>query len=88
MIMKIYSIRDNKAGVFNNPIFSPNDEHAKREFEMMYSNAKDGIFVRYPEDFDLYSIGEYNTDTGKIEGIDKVVNIAKGKAFIKNAEDS
>jgi hypothetical protein len=64
MIHKIFSIRDTKADVFHPPFFSPTHGEAERNFHAAVRDPKTQ-FNQFPEDFDLYFLGEYNTNDGK-----------------------
>ncbi len=59
--MKIYAIRDSKAGAFRLPFFQTTDGVAARQFAMFINDPLgDKEVYNCPEDFDLYYIGEYN----------------------------
>lgn len=61
----LYSVKDNKAGIFL-PIFvSANDVCASRELQSTMRNPDIQISF-YPEDFDLYYMGYIDDNTGKI----------------------
>lgn len=68
-LMKIYSIYDEKAEEFSPPFFAPNDRLAQR---MVKDSAKGNgsMLAAYPEDFRIYSLGEFNSGTGAI-GVEK-----------------
>lgn len=62
--MKIYSVRDINMG-FNQPFADVNDDVAKRGFAYAV-NSTDMMGFR-PGDFDLYCLGEFDTNTGDID---------------------
>lgn len=65
--MKIYAVLDNKAKTFNAPFFQPNQVAAVRAFNMEVNRADPlNAIHQHPEDFDLYYIGDYNTETGQL----------------------
>lgn len=66
MLLKIYSIRDTKGEVFNTPFFQKTHGEAERNFRQLVSDEK-SLVSKYPLDFNLYYIGEYDDQTGKIE---------------------
>ena len=66
MKLKIYSIRDAKAEVFNRPFFLHTHGEAERAFAQNAAEPK-SMINQYPEDYDLYCIGEFDDQTGKIE---------------------
>ena len=61
--MRLYAVKDIKAGKFDRPFPMINDQVCMRSFRIMCNN-KDTEFGQYPEDYDLYLVGELNEDTG------------------------
>lgn len=61
----IYSYRDIKVG-FGMPMVDQNDASALRGFAFAV-NGRDGIMNFSPADFELYKIGEFDTEKGTIE---------------------
>jgi len=72
-----YSILDTKSKVYNQPHFLINDAVAIRQFQMVV-NDKESIISKYPEDFRLYRVGEFNLTNGKITPEVNPVEIAHG----------
>nr|UXQ88114.1 MAG: nonstructural protein [Microvirus sp.] len=66
MKMKIYVIFDSKIEAYHNPFFAQADREA---LTMIYETAKDPktTFNKYPEDYTLFYIGNYNQLEGTIE---------------------
>uniref|UniRef100_A0AAU8AWJ1 Nonstructural protein n=2 Tax=unclassified Microvirus TaxID=338099 RepID=A0AAU8AWJ1_9VIRU len=64
MILGIYSIRDKKTGYLT-PTVDQNDAAAKRNFEHAMMQESNLLFS-HPEDYALYRIGDFNSDTGFI----------------------
>lgn len=63
MIMKLYSLKDRLNGL-TPPIPLANDEVAQRWFKEMRT---ENLTVKMsPEDFSLWYMGEFNTETGEI----------------------
>ncbi len=72
MIYNVYCIKDKKAGFFLNHIMIfDNDEVAKRGLYETYKNACDNSphspLSAYPEDFELFRIGYFDTVSGEID---------------------
>ena len=61
----IYTVYDIKAQVFMNPMFTFNHEAAIRTFTDCV-NQQDHAFYQHPEDYQLFFLGTYDQDTGKI----------------------
>lgn len=55
----IYGIKDNKVGTFGNPFFSTHEAQAIRECNEVVCDAS-SMLGKYPEDFDLYSMGRFD----------------------------
>lgn len=68
MTMTLYSLLDTHNG-YAPPIPFTNDEIAKRYFLEM---RKENITVKYsPQDFSIWSIGEFDSETGEIKATEK-----------------
>lgn len=76
MELKIYSIRDAKAEIFNMPFYKKTHGEAERDFHQLCQDEK-STPAKYPEDFDLYYIGTYDDVTGRIESLDTPQHITK-----------
>lgn len=63
MKFPLYCIRDIHVG-FGTPMLNNNDQCAIRDFK--YKFAAEGIMLNNAKDFDLYCIGEFNTEDGKV----------------------
>lgn len=63
--MKIYTIRDAKANAYLQPFFCLTEPEARRSFAALVMDPKSmpGMF---PDDFDLYELGEYKGTDGLI----------------------
>lgn len=68
MKLKMYAIRDAKAEYFNTPFYAQTPGEAQRNFETLVNDKKSTV-NQYPKDFDLYEVGEYDQDTGKLTPI-------------------
>lgn len=59
--MKAYSIRDSKTSSYYVPLFAHDDNHAERiVFEASLDQKTH--FHRYPEDFSLFAVGEFDSE--------------------------
>lgn len=66
MMLGIYAQRDNKVG-FMQPSLDHNHKSAIRNFKLGLATAHGESIMGYaPEDFDLYYIGTFDTETGVI----------------------
>lgn len=64
MIYPMYAIRDKKVG-FLTPTIDQNNAAAIRNFEHACQQSQNLMFS-HPEDFDLYRIGTFDTETGRL----------------------
>lgn len=62
----LYAYRDKLNG-FGAPIMYSNDAAMKRKFAQDINNAPDLVFA--PADYDLYKIGEFDSEKGTVKSI-------------------
>lgn len=80
MTYGVYAFRDNKTS-FGQIWTDRSDEAAKRGFAMMINNP-DGIMGFAPADFDLFKIGEFDTETGQLDPVWPIEFLVTGTAVI------
>lgn len=81
MELKIVAVRDNAIGAFGNPIFVRARGEAMRSFVDEVNN-KDSAMNRHPKDYDLFEIGSFDTEHGRITSLEFPEPIAKGSDVI------
>lgn len=70
MIENVYAVRDIK-NHFHPPVISDNNDTAKRDF--LYSvTSNENIISKFPSDFELFKIANYDNVTGIIESISPI----------------
>lgn len=76
MELKIFTIRDSKGEIFHPPFYCKTHGEAERTFREL---AKDpnSLISKYPEDYDMYALGTYDNNTGKIAAIDTPQHVVK-----------
>lgn len=80
--MNLFSIKDAKSGTFGAPFSSPNGGSATRTVSMAMED-KTSLLSRYPSDFELWSMGELNEETGFIDSkTEFIVNLSTIKAAL------
>jgi len=83
MSIKIYTLRDSKSEVYNLPIFQKTHGEAERFLKSIISEDPKqlpGYYAnvsKYPEDFDLYFLGDYDESTGKCKLLDTPQHMVK-----------
>ena len=75
-MIKVFTVRDAKADAYLAPFFMKTKGLAIRGFETTVNDQKTE-FNKYPEDYDLYQIGEYDEQSGKILSADTPEHICK-----------
>lgn len=76
MQLKAYSIRDSKAAIFNTPFYSRTHGEAERNFTQLVTDPQT-MPGKYPDDYDLYYLGEFDDNTGKGELLDTPQHLMK-----------
>ncbi len=69
----VYSIRDLKTG-FLPPTVDLNDGSAIRNFEHA-CRAEESLFFSHPDDYVLFRVGTFDTDSGRIIPLDPISDI-------------
>lgn len=68
--MKLYSIYDRAAGVYNAPFRALSDRDAIRSFQQSIMNADPSTPASFsPGDFDLFAIGDMDEVTGRLDAL-------------------
>ncbi len=81
--MKIYSIFDKKAVVYSPLMTFENDTYAMREFEHI---ASSGLVSRYPSDFALYCVGEFDDKVGLLTSFEVPKFVIEAVSFQQRGE--
>lgn len=79
----MYSIRDSKSEIFNAPFYKSTHGEAERDFTKLVNDDK-SMLSQFPEDFDLYYLGVYDDNTGKIMARDTPEHVTKA-ALVKRS---
>lgn len=83
MILEIYSVFDTVSKSFTQPFYQVNEGVARRNIAAAVNNKEHNFHVA-PGDYDLYRVGKFDDQTGKIEGEnERICNLA---AFYKEQE--
>lgn len=64
MISRMYSVFDRKTQVYQAPICATNAHDACRRIAMAVF-SQPSLMSRFPVDYDIVDVGEYNDETGK-----------------------
>ena len=83
MILKAYSVYDNKVGVWNRPFFSRSDAEALRAFA--FNGRSDKFMSENSSDYDLFYLGDFNDEVGLLN-MEVRQNLGNLSSFIKKEE--
>lgn len=81
MILKLCSIYDKRALNYGAPMAFPTLGVAERSFMDAITSPDQQVMNKHPEDYTLYYIGEFDSDTGKITQAEKHTVVAEGFAI-------
>lgn len=82
MEFQLISIRDSKGEAFQPPRATKTIGEAERMFENAINTKQEGNFLnQYPEDFDLYHLGTFDDQTGKMKLFDSPRHLHKAVSF-------
>lgn len=74
MQLKAFAIKDTATKAFERPFFQQSSEEAIRSFRHQVNNPQT-IWHNAPEDFHIFYIGDYDTNTGLIQSLDAPVHV-------------
>jgi len=80
MRLKVFSVRDSKAGCFNVPFFQKSHGEAERSFSMLLQDDK-SMISKYPDDFDLYYVGDFDDQDGVFNALETPQHVVKAVAL-------
>lgn len=81
MILRVYAVRDLKAQAFLSPFFCPTIGVALRSFAEVANDTKTSI-GKYPSDYELFELGLYDDNTGRISSYDSPEPKGMADAFV------
>ena len=81
--MKCFSVFDVKANMFGVPFFAVSVGVASRMFADLVVDSRSTIY-RYPADFALYEIGDFNETSGLFTSLDRPNHVCNASEFVAN----
>lgn len=85
MILKIFSVFDEKACIFGQPFFLPHNGVALRSFSDLVQDNQTNV-CRHPEDFKLYCLGSYDDNSGGLISVAQPEFLANATDFVKQVK--
>ena len=81
MILIIFAVRDVATASYDKPMFMVSEGQMIRAFSDEVNRAdKDNVLYRHPNDYEVFRVGLYDTDTGIIEPVAVPVAVVSGKS--------
>jgi hypothetical protein len=79
MILFVFAVRDRATDQFGTPMFLVNSGQAIRSFaDEINREAADNMLYRHPDDYDLYSMGSFDSSLGLFNTkVPEMVSIGK-----------
>lgn len=84
MIIKVLAVKDMKASIYLRPFFQQTKAEAMRSFELM-ANEGEHIISKFPNDFRLHVIADFDTDTGRITPLTDFEDLGAAADYKKQA---
>ncbi|QCQ84882.1 nonstructural protein [Blackfly microvirus SF02] len=85
MVLKLFTIRDTKAGNYNAPFAQKSHGEAERTLKELTSDPQ-SLLHKYPEDYDLYFLGDYDDISGKMVLKDTPQHVIKAAQVAPKAQ--
>jgi len=85
MKQNIYAVKDIVAEEFQPPFFLKNDAVAIKEFGKACEN-KETQWNQFPQDYSLYYLGNFDTETGKIDSKESK-QLANATQFVTSVKE-
>lgn len=77
----LYSVRDNKTAAYHRPFCSEHKNLAVRSFRTAVNDAGTEL-NKYPEDFELFEVGEFEVETGMLKQFTAPVFICSAMSLL------
>lgn len=82
LVLNVYAVYDLLGESYGQPYFTANDKTAVRMFSDACKDPETPV-GRHPQDFALFRIGVWNSDSGSLAGTDVPVPVVTGLALLK-----
>lgn len=83
--MKLFAVKDMKAQMFLEPRFQRSIADALRGWEVI-SNEGESMISRFPNDFRLYCLADFDSSTGRISIFDDPQDLGSAADFKRRAD--
>lgn len=86
-LKKVIAVYDKKACFFASPMVFDHSVQAERSFSEEVKNPNSQL-GKFPEDFALYHIADFNPETGMMKPLDVPYLITEAMAYVPNKSDN
>lgn len=83
-VLKLFSIRDLKAGSYGQPFVMPNRQVAMRTFQTWTQNPE-SFFSKFPHDFELFEIGQMDAVTSILTSLSTPDYVCRASDLVPSA---
>lgn len=83
MLLKVYSIYDEKAKCFGQPFFMAHNGMALRAFSDLIQD-KNTMVAKHPSDFKLYVLGEFDDNSGGLSTLAQPEFLSNALDFVND----
>lgn len=83
MEKKIFSVKDSQTGIYNPPFYQHTHAEAERTVQGLLTDER-SLPAQFPEHFDLYYLGIFDDNTGKIESLDTPQHVIKLDQLVRS----
>jgi len=85
--MKLFSVLDVKANLFNRPNAHMSTAEALRNFAVLVNN-KETLFNQFPDDFCLCEVGTFDPANGVVSPLDSPLNLGSARTVLRTAVEA
>lgn len=83
----VFAIKDRAIDGYGDPFSQPSTQHALRWFrDQVNSDPAGSGIAAHPDDYDLYSVGTYDQDTGQLTAVFPPQLAGRGKDLVNPKE--
>lgn len=83
--MKLFSVHDLESGTFIPPFSMATQRDALDSFKHVVLNEKQSAYSKFPSDFNLVLLGEFDPRTGKITLLDDKKLLINASKFVESS---
>lgn len=79
--MNVFSVFDVKTRLFSNPFYARTIDAAARDFTQAVNDPA-AMADKFPRDYELFHLGEFDQDTGRLFGSDIPTLVVRGSDIL------